>query len=330
MVGAVVVGNALTFYFLERGSQAGLTVIDSFWYSLVSITTIGYGDYAATTIGARIGAVVFVMVIGLATFTTLVGMMVDWIIEFQIKERSGMSTVGARGHLVVVNFPNELRVRQIVDEFTHDSHHRDREIAIVTDKIDSLPFVLPHVSFVRGSPLEEETYRRAGLESAQQVIVLSTGFDDPNSDSVVASVVSVVQHLNPDIDIVAECLNRQHSLLFSSPKRLSLVYTMRVAYNLLVQEAQDPGVNLLAQAITSNEIEGTLSSSRVDGDAGDALPYTQIAKTLLDHNINLLGVVRDGDVIVNFGDARLSSDDLLVYISSSRLTWAELGALLDR
>ena len=66
----------------------------------------------------------------------------------------------AREHLVVVNFPNESRVRQIIDEFTRDEHHRDGEIVLVTDQIAELPFELPNVTFVRGSPLEQETFER--------------------------------------------------------------------------------------------------------------------------------------------------------------------------
>ena len=69
-----VVGNALTFYYYDRESHPDLTVPDALWYSVISITTIGYGDFSATMIGARIGTAIFIVVLGLSAFTAAIGL----------------------------------------------------------------------------------------------------------------------------------------------------------------------------------------------------------------------------------------------------------------
>ena len=327
LVGSIV-GNALTFFFFDRATKPDLTVGSAFWYSIISIATIGYGDLSSTSLGARVGTAFFIVFVGLAAFTSAIGLGIDWLLEYRDKERSGMGSPGAKNHLLIVNFPNERRVRQIIDEYLVDPRHRKDEIVIVTDQIESLPFTHPSVSFVRGSPLEEETYRRANVRDARQALVLTTGYDDPNSDSVVASIVSVLEHVNPQMRSVAEILNTEHSLLFRGMENVSLVYTFRMSNNLLVQEAQDPGVNMLTQAITSNQIEGTLVSTRVEGAVDQPLPYREVAKQLLDHEVNLVGVIRGETVHVRFDGLDVIENDRLVYISSARHDWQAIRSLL--
>ena len=324
VLAASVLANAVTFFFFERAAQPDLTVADSLWYSVISITTIGYGDFSASTLGARIGTVVFVVVLGLVAFTATAGMLVDWILDLRIKEQTGMANVQAKGHLLIIHFPNEARVRHIVEEFVSDPGHKNDDIVVITDTVPTLPFTHPNVSFVRGSPLEEETYRRASLSGATKAIILSTNYDDPNSDSIVASVASVIHHINPQVKVVAECLSPKHRLLFGSLPDVALVYTLHMANNLLIQETQDPGVTLLTQAMTSNMIEGTLASTKVEAPAPDSLSYDQVAVKLLSQDINLVGVIRDDRVHFKFGDLFLSVGDLLIYISSSRHTWSAL------
>ena len=324
-----IAGNTLTFFFFERLGDRDVTVFDSLWYSIVSITTIGYGDFSAVSLGARLGTIFFIIIAGLTTFTAAAGTLVDWIIDIQYKARSGMGTIQAKDHLLIINFPSEARVRQIIEEFRQDPQHERDDIVIVTDRIESFPLTFDDLFFVRGSPLEEDTHKRAKVNHSKLAIVLSTGYDDPNSDSVVASIVYIIEHLNPEIKIVAECLSEKHAVLFARAKNLSLVHTLSMANNLLVQEAQDPGVNLLTQAVTSNRIDGTLASTKIEDSLNNPPIYLDAAKKLLDKDVNLMGVIRDGSVHFNFSNLTVARNDLLVYISSSRLTWESLHQLLD-
>ncbi|MDA1128243.1 MAG: ion channel [Chloroflexi bacterium] len=317
-----ITGNAMTFYFFERGARPELSVADSFWYSMISITTIGYGDLTANTTGSRIGTIFFITLLGLTAFTASAGMLISWLIELQHNERTGRGRLFVKQHILIINYPSESRVRHIIDEFTSDPKHHDDEIAVVSDQVESLPFSHPNVYFVRGSPLEIDSYERAAISNAQKAIVLSTGYDDPTSDSIVASAASILHRLNPEVVVTAECIDPKHAVLFEDIANVSLVFPLQLANNLLVQESQDPGVSMLIQVITSNQMEGTLLSIRVESVPDKQVPYPHVAKHMLDHDINLVGVVRQGTVHLRFVDLSPVADDVLVYIGSSRLDWA--------
>ena len=328
LAGMSIAGNTITFFVFERLDDRDVTIFDSLWYSIVSITTIGYGDFSAQSLGARLGTIFFIVIAGLTTFTAAAGILVDWIMDFQFRERAGMGTIHAKDHLLIINFPSEARVREIVEEFRQDSQHQSDDLVILTDQTETLPVGFPDLFFVRGSPLEEESYRRAGIKNAKQAIVLSTRYDDPHSDSVVASIVYMIEHLNPKTRVVAECLSERHTVLFAGAKNVSLVHTLHLSNNLLVQEAQDPWVSLLTRAVTSNRIDGTLASTKVEDSSAGSLMYLEVAKKLLDEEINLIGMIRDGSVHFKFGNLTLTENDSLVYISSGRLTWESLRPLL--
>ena len=198
---------------------------------------------------------------------------------------------------------------------------------LVDHEIEELPFDKDDVSFVRGWPLDEDTYRRANVEHARQVMVLSPSHEDPRSDSLVASIAFVVHQVNPDVRVIAECLDSRHAVLFDSSANLTLVLGMDVVNNLFVQESQDSGVTKLTLAMTSNEIETNLASTPVTS-APSRTTYTNAAKELLDHGVNLVGVIRGDSVHMDFDDIEVSQGDQLVYIGKSRLKPEEMAELI--
>jgi voltage-gated potassium channel len=318
-----ILGNSICFYTFESESIDDLEFTDALWYSVVSITTIGYGDYYPTTTGGRLGSFVFVILLGLGTFTVFLGIAIDWISDISLRERQGMSNIVAKDHIVIVNFPSASRVSQLVKELQSDSQHASREIVLVSDKISELPFREEGVLFVNGEVLERETYLRAQIKLAKMAIVLATSYEDSNSDAVVASAVSVINSLEPDIHIVAECLHDKHRMLFDSVHCDAIVFSMRISGNLLAQEVHDPGVSQLVDTITSNVHGTTLFSTEIT-EKDSEISYNEMAKRLLNNDINLICVSRNNQSLTSFVSISPDVGDRVIYAANRRHSWSEL------
>lgn len=322
-----MVGNALCFYVFDgpaaRVAGSPISFGDALWYSVISITTIGYGDHYASSLGARLGTIFFIVIIGLGAFSFLLGMTIDGLSEFASRRRRGMARALMKNHVVIVNVPSPARLRQLLRELHADPNYGGREIVIISDSLEELPVSEPHVQFIRGSVLEKDTYDRADVTDAAIAIVLAMSYDDVNSDAIVASAVAVIDSLHPNLHVVAECINPQHKQLFDSVGCDSVVYSMGITANLIVQEAQDPGVAQLIDVITSNVRGTTLFSSEVSETRPD-INYNDFAHSLLDSDINLLCVNRGTESHTAWRDITAEAGDRLIYAARERMGWNDL------
>lgn len=65
------------------------TFFDSFWYTLVTITTVGYGDIAPESIEGRIAGI-FLLLFGVAVFGALSGKIASILLDYQMKLDRGL------------------------------------------------------------------------------------------------------------------------------------------------------------------------------------------------------------------------------------------------
>jgi Ion channel len=81
LLGTVIIGGALFSLAEKSGSW-----IDGMWWAIVTLTTVGYGDYSPATVAGRWVAV-FVMAGGIGSVAILTGLLADEIREAKIHDR---------------------------------------------------------------------------------------------------------------------------------------------------------------------------------------------------------------------------------------------------
>jgi voltage-gated potassium channel len=152
-------------------------------------------------------------------------------------------------------------------------------------------------------------------------VVLSPDYGNRNSDAIVAAAVSVIDRVQSQIYIVAECLDEKHRPLFDSCNCDAIVLGMTIAGNLMIQEVHDPGIAQLIEVMSSNRRGTTLFS--VEALEG-GVDYLELARSLLGRSINLMAINRGLETKTILDGVVSKAGDRVVYSATERLDWRAL------
>jgi len=141
LLGALVLNIVfgILFYLAERGAQPDLTLVDSIWWSMVTMTTVGYGDYYPQTFVGRflVGYSCFLLGIGLIGY--LLGTLAESIIDLTNRKRKGLLTIKMKNHIIICHCPNQDKVLSIVDEIHASPGQENKEIVMISNALDECP-----------------------------------------------------------------------------------------------------------------------------------------------------------------------------------------------
>lgn len=99
LVGAVALAGTLGFHYFESGTNPNdKSLFDAFWWSMVTLTTIGYGDIYPVTAGGRIVAM-FLMMIGIGLLSVSTAGVAAYLVRFDQIEQ--LRTFRLKDHVVI-------------------------------------------------------------------------------------------------------------------------------------------------------------------------------------------------------------------------------------
>ncbi|MDH4129735.1 MAG: ion channel [Spirochaetota bacterium] len=308
--------NAINNIF-NQSEEKKISYGKSIWWTIVTFTTVGYGDIYPLSIGGKIVAV-FAMVFGIGFIGTFMATVANIIIQARGKELRGMKKMSLKNHLIICGY-NKLKVEHFVKEFRSDPQFKDVSIVILTNSLETHP--MPdevNVHFVKGESTDDEALNRAGIQNASKVIVLAESNQDSTADEKTILTVMLIEEINPGIYTCAEILSPMKKGLLKKAHCDEIITVSELSVNLMVQALQDPGVPRIIEEIVSNTYGQQIHKSLVPKDFHQKTFYDLLLELLKEECI-VLALDRNGDNLVNPpNNTILKEGDTYYYIAKTR------------
>jgi voltage-gated potassium channel len=239
---AILVGTVLLVYLDRAGYRDAndppdyaINLLDSIYYTTVTLSTTGYGDIAPVSDRARLINAFVVTPARIAFLVLLIGTTLE-VLASQGREMFRVArwrkSMGEQEHVVVVGYGT--KGRSAVDTLVNNGQSRD---AIVIVDPSALALEEAHadgLAVVTGDATRREVLRRAGVQTARQVII-TTDRDDSN---VLATLT--VRQLNPDAWIVAAVREQENVSLMKQSGANSVITSSDAVGRLLGLSSMSP------------------------------------------------------------------------------------------
>lgn len=316
LMAAILAYGTTGFVYFELPVKPDLAWADALWWSLVTMTTIGYGDIFPATAGGRFLIAAPLMLFGIGLLGYVLSLAATTLIEAKSREISGMGQVSFRDHLIVVNFPDLDKVTQVVDELRADTLFRDKEVVLVDEDLQQIPPSLHErgVLFVRGNPTRDDTLDRASLDHASHAIILSKKVGDTHSDDLALAVTLAIEARKKSIRTIAECVDQSHAALLRKAGCDSVICSGSYEAHFLTNEVLHPGMQEVIEellTIAGQQLHFVPASPGTFAQASErarALGHIAIGVRRggkSEINVPTDRAVKDGDFIVTIGVQRI-------------------------
>ncbi len=263
---------AVMMLFLESAGDASQIkdLFNSLWFSIVTITTVGYGDISPNTSLGKVAAVV-IMFIGIIYTGVLIGNITSWLVERNRRRVLGLVPVRKKeDHFLILGW------RQGMSKLLKDIlilHKIESDSIVLINNVDAQEVndlkqdpQLKNISYFSGDFTTKDVLQNVCGSTASKVLIISEELSDKTTDEIDFKTVLAtiaIKRINPRIYAIVEIIQPKFSLYLQHVEVEEIVLNRFYARALLSNIALMSGLNSVFSKLFSMK-EGVLKIEPVN------------------------------------------------------------------
>ncbi len=294
---AVFVLSILGVYFFEHTSNEQFKDIwDTFWYTIVTFTTVGYGDKYPTTFGGQIVGILM-MFVGVTLFGVISGRIASYLVDLQIRRGKGLVKLQRlTKHFIICGWRKDFNI--VLDEILRANKGiSNDEIVLINDiPIEQMESIMSDdkykgINYIRGDFLEEAVLKRANIEKATKVLILadtSQGYSAQEADARTVMAAITMESINKNIYVAAELLDEKFERYLKLAHVEEIILSREYSRRLLASASAASGMShIVTELISTQGHKGITTEDIPEEFTGDT--FGSLSMFFLD---------RDGSILV--------------------------------
>lgn len=256
----------VVIFVTEQSTNSAInTLFDAFWYTLVTITTVGYGDITPASTGGRLAAMILLLA-GVAIFGALSGKFASFLFDRQQKKDRGLLKMqNMKRHFLILGWKSDFE--KILEGILEANPEipADKVVLLNNAPLSEIEKIKNNESFkminwVNGDFTDEAALLKAQIKTAERALILadhSENFSTLEIDSRTVLAAITIKNLNPKIYCVAEVINSKFEKHLSLAHCDEIILSTDYEMQMLFQASSGKGMShILRELISENSDSG--------------------------------------------------------------------------
>ena len=289
---------------------------DAVWWSIVTVTTVGFGDISPVSLGGRLIGVVL-MCFGIGVLGMFTATIAGAFVEQRLRKDRGMGEYDdLEGHVILCGWNG--RTKEILKDLRADARAAGAPIVLVAD-VETKPVADDLLHFVRGAATEDDL-RRAGIGKAATVVLVGDrALDHGPRDARAVLAVLTVKSLNPDVYAIVELAGEENVRHCEQAGADEIIVGADLCSRVISTATLDHGISTVLRELLSAQVGNDLITIPVPDRLGGRSFFDVFSDLKREQGMIALAVQRrrTGDVVTNPDAGEpVAADDRLVVVSA--------------